>query len=266
MTGNSRDCHDLPKIAARDIGGARLVHAGRIERNPRWHMHAHAHPFHEIIVVMRGRMEVVAAGERYTAGAGAVMLYPAGVAHEETSSRTDPVATVFATFEMSGVKTARLALRHDETGRIRQIVQWLYDERFGSQDAQTSLASELLHVLLNLFFLPARRDDGLRTKIREYVRPRAAGDLTLEELAGVARLSRFNFVRTYRAQNGRTPMADVRSLRADMARDLLLTTSLPIKEIAPRVGLGNEYAMSRIFVREFGMRPGEFRRHAPSGA
>lgn len=209
---------------------------------------------------MRGRMEVVAAGERHKAGAGDVMWYPAGMAHEEISNRADPVATHFISFDLPGVQAPRVVLRHDETGRIRQIAQWIYDEKIGNDPAQTLLSGELLHVLLSLFFQPVRRASGLRTLIREYVRPRIAGDLRLDELAGVAGLSCYHFIRTYRAQAGRTPMADVRSLRAETARDLLLTTSLPIKEIAPRVGLGNEYAMSRVFVQEFGMRPGEFRR------
>lgn len=210
---------------------------------------------------MRGRMEVVTSGERHQVNAGDAMWYPAGMAHEEISSRADPVATYYVSFDSPRMRETRLVRRHDETGRMRQIVQWLHDEINGNDPTRTGLPGELLHVLLCLFFQPVRREGGLRALIREYVRPRIAGDLRLDELAGVARLSRYHFIRAYRAQAGRTPMADVRSLRAETARDLLLTTSLPIKEIAPRVGLGNEYAMSRVFVQEFGMRPGEFRRH-----
>jgi len=260
VNGNSNNCHNLPEIAKNVIGSARLFHAGRVHRDACWQMKSHSHSFHELIVVMQGRMEVVAAGERHKAGAGDVMWYPAGMAHEETSNRTDPVATYFVSFALPRMQETRLVLRHDETGRIRQIAQWIGDESVGNDPARTLLSGELLHVLLSLFFQPVRREGGLRTMIREYVRPRIAGDLRLDELAGVAGLSRYHFIRTYRAQVGRTPMADVRSLRAETARDLLLTTSLPIKEIAPRVGLGNEYAISRVFVQEFGMRPGEFRR------
>ena len=57
------------------------------------------------------------------------------------------------------------------------------------------------------------------------------------------------------------PMEDVRIIRANYARELILGTSLPLKEIAPRAGLGNEYAMSRIFRRYFNMPPGAWRRH-----
>jgi AraC-like DNA-binding protein len=55
-------------------------------------------------------------------------------------------------------------------------------------------------------------------------------------------------------------MADVRAIRAQYARELILGTHLPLKEIAPRAGLGNEYSMSRLFRRVFQMPPGQYRR------
>ena len=265
MKRNGYDCYFLSKIAHAFIGRARLLHVGRMDPDPGWTMKAHSHPFHEMIIVLRGRMEVVAADERIKAGAGDVMWYPAGVAHAETSKRSAPAATIFISFAASKIRETRIVLRHDATGRIRQVAQWMHDEKITNEPERALLPGELLPVLLSLFFQPERRDDELRTKIRDYVRPRVAGDLTLDELAGVAKLSRFHFTRTYRAQTGRTPMADVRSLRAEMARDLLLATSLPIKEVAPKVGLGNEYALSRVFMQEFKMRPGAFRQHVPHG-
>jgi transcriptional regulator GlxA family with amidase domain len=60
---------------------------------------------------------------------------------------------------------------------------------------------------------------------------------------------------------GLTPMEDLRQLRLEAARDLLLTTDLPLKAIAPRTGLGDEYHLSRLFRRAFGIAPGALRRN-----
>jgi len=57
-------------------------------------------------------------------------------------------------------------------------------------------------------------------------------------------------------------MAETRALRADYARDLLLTTDLPLKEITVKTELGDEYALSRVFRHCFGIPPGAFhKRH-----
>jgi transcriptional regulator GlxA family with amidase domain len=74
-------------------------------------------------------------------------------------------------------------------------------------------------------------------------------------------MSKFHFSRRYRQLTGLTPMEDLRQLRLEAARDLLLTTDLPLKAIAPRTGLGDEYHLSRLFRRAFGIAPGELRRH-----
>ena len=55
-------------------------------------------------------------------------------------------------------------------------------------------------------------------------------------------------------------MADVRAERLDWARDWLLTTTLPLKEIARRTGLGSAQAFSRVFSARHGQPPGAFRR------
>ena len=79
-------------------------------------------------------------------------------------------------------------------------------------------------------------------------------------LACQACVSKYHFLRTYKVLTGRTPMEDVRIIRANAARTLILSTALPLKDIAPRTGLGNEYAMSRIFRHYFNMPPGAWRR------
>ena len=61
-------------------------------------------------------------------------------------------------------------------------------------------------------------------------------------------------------------MQDVRELRLELARNLILTTNEPLKVIAPQAGLGDEYHMSRAFRRYLGMPPGQLRRGTRAAA
>ena len=63
-----------------------------------------------------------------------------------------------------------------------------------------------------------------------------------------------------------TPMAMVRQLRLHHARDLIMSTSRPLKEIAPLCGLGDVYNMTRVFRRELGYTPGSLRSDAHRSA
>jgi transcriptional regulator GlxA family with amidase domain len=55
-------------------------------------------------------------------------------------------------------------------------------------------------------------------------------------------------------------MDAVRHLRLQRARYLVMTTALPLADIAARVGIANPFHLSRLFRRYFGKSPREFRR------
>jgi len=96
--------------------------------------------------------------------------------------------------------------------------------------------------------------------LRSYVQARLGAPITVTALAAQAGLSRYHFIRLYRQQTGRTPMAEVRRMRLETARDWLLTTTVPLKEIAQRCGLGNSQSFSHAFAAQHGQPPATFRR------
>jgi AraC family transcriptional regulator len=83
-----------------------------------------------------------------------------------------------------------------------------------------------------------------------YMRP-----LTIDDLARAASLSRFHFIRLFRAVHGMTPFAYLQRKRVAAAQRLLATTALGQDTIARRVGFGSRSTMFR-----------QLRRHAGTGA
>ena len=244
-----------------DIGSARLLSIGHLTPDPRWHIKAHSHTFHELILVLDGAMIVEHEGRRTEAAAGDALLYPAGLIHAERSDPAHPLESHFIAFLGVRLKGRNLLRVTDERGRMGQMARWLYADRQASAGVAQVEREALLRAVLAEFVRAAGAEDRpLVALTRRYVRERISGSLRLGELAAAAGLSKFHFVRAYRAATGRTPMADVRAIRAQYARELILGTHLPLKEIAPRAGLGNEYSMSRLFRRVFQMPPGQYRR------
>ncbi len=242
----------------------RFISIGEIAPDPRWYMPRHAHGFWEMIVPISGVMSVTIAGKEIRADQQHAMLYPRGIAHEEHSDRRDPVATRFFSFGWD-CPADRFPLRvFDTGGRLHQIIGWMAEDRdLAESPAVRTRRNSFLQLALAHYAVCAAHnpeDDRLVREIRTHVRQRLADDLTLGELAKVAGLSRFHFLRLYERLAGRPPMADVRAIRLEHARQLLLTTDLPLKAIAPRCGMGSEFALSRAYKRHFGHNPSTLRR------
>ncbi|MFA1537951.1 helix-turn-helix domain-containing protein [Actinomadura monticuli] len=67
-------------------------------------------------------------------------------------------------------------------------------------------------------------------------------------------------LRRFHATTGTTPMAWLRGIRIDHARELLETTTLPIDQIADRSGLGTPANLRHHFTRTVGVSPSAYRR------
>jgi AraC-like DNA-binding protein len=61
---------------------------------------------------------------------------------------------------------------------------------------------------------------------------------------------------------GQSPMKRVKSIRMQIARELLRATNYPLRTIAPMVGYKNEFAFSTAFHKETGESPKDFRQGA----
>jgi len=87
-----------------------------------------------------------------------------------------------------------------------------------------------------------------------------AADHTLANLARTAGMSRSKFAKVFAETVGSPPMEFVARTRLDQARDLLLTTQLPVSNIANRVGFASRSHFSRAFRNTFGLDPTRMRR------
>jgi AraC family transcriptional regulator of arabinose operon len=238
-----------------------FMHLGHVQPNPTWMTTNHSHRFHELILVLDGVLHVDIGGQTFHAGAGEMLWYPAGVAHRENADPQQPCETLFLGIEWDAAPSDWPLWQADRDGRVAPIVQWLKAERESHYTGRVAWRNTMLAGVLAEYDRLARyQEDPLVVNLRSYVRKHLAEALTLDQLAKLAGLSKFHLVRRYRVLTGRTPMEDVRHIRLQAARELLLTTNLPLKEIAPRTGLGDLYRLCRLFHRHFRVTPGSLRK------
>ena len=84
-------------------------------------------------------------------------------------------------------------------------------------------------------------------------------DLTVENLASRAAMSRRNFTRVFADQLGTSPAQYVEQLRIEAARRLLAETQQGVEEIAAACGFSSAELMRRAFLRSIGAAPSQYR-------
>ncbi|MBN1809396.1 MAG: helix-turn-helix domain-containing protein [Planctomycetes bacterium] len=239
--------------------GPELSAVGRLAPDPDWSMGPQVHANHEMIVVLSGSMHLELAEDRIVGGPGDVLLYRAGVRHVERSDPGNPVEIIYMAFQWDRVDGDMPARIRDIRGRIREIAVWLHQE-FTSGERSDSTCGAFFNALIAEWLrLKEHRESPLVETIRSYVWRNISRRIDLERLAREAGLSKHHFVRTFRKLAGTTPMDYVRKMRVHYARGLIMTTGLPLKIIARLAGLGDEYRLSRVFMRVLGKRPGSLR-------
>ncbi len=259
MAGVAKTCQKLPMKAPI----CEFLSAGEVQPYAEWHMPSHSHRIHELIVVLSGRMTLKTPGETVQGEAGDLLFYHAGVAHEETSDPGDPVNTFFIAFKADAPLVANVALRtRDADARVRQMVTWLLrDHRAGAgNDRLSPLLAAVLGEVQRLGHSP--RDPWLE-EMRQHMLQNLARSIYLDDLARRGRMSKFAFVRKFKRLGGRTPMQELQLMRVNRARAMMLASGLPVKAIAPAVGLNDEYQLSKLFRRHFHLSPRELRTRLP---
>jgi AraC-like DNA-binding protein len=83
---------------------------------------------------------------------------------------------------------------------------------------------------------------------------------TVPSLAAQVGMSRSPFAARFTALVGQAPMSYLKRWRLQLAAKLLQNQTLALSIIAEQVGYESTPAFSRVFKREFGMAPGQYRR------
>lgn len=84
---------------------------------------------------------------------------------------------------------------------------------------------------------------------------------SLSHLAQSVNLSPSRLRHVFKAETGTTPTRYLQMLRMELAKQLLETTTLPVKEIAFMTGIACDSYLVREFKKTYGVSPGRYREH-----
>jgi AraC family transcriptional regulator len=103
-------------------------------------------------------------------------------------------------------------------------------------------------------------------RVKEFVDAQISNDITISDLAAVAGLSQFHFIRAFKGSVGRSPYQYVLSEPINAAKEMLsiARADLSIADVALAVGFSNASQLNRVFLKLVGVTPTAFRREGGS--
>ena len=99
--------------------------------------------------------------------------------------------------------------------------------------------------------------------IRSFIEDKLDASIRATDLAGVVRLSTSHFFRAFRRTFGESPLAYIMQRRIRRAQELMLTSRLPLSQVALECGMCDQAHLCRVFRRIVGINPNAWRRQFP---
>lgn len=151
----------------------------------------------------------------------------------------------------------------------RQIFEQIIQElKLCKEDYEELLVNYLQQLLITLHRIINNKPKGKNQPIMEemdnavrYFHENYNKPISIEEYAAAQHMSVSWFIRNFKEYTGSTPAQYILSLRISNAQTLLESTAYNVTEIAEIVGYDNPLYFSRIFKKQNGMSPSEFRKH-----
>ncbi|WP_435171336.1 helix-turn-helix domain-containing protein [Paenibacillus glycanilyticus] len=236
---------------------------------------------HSLAYVYSGEGVLAFDGEEKPLGPGDLFQIWPGLPMRLTSSRSNPLHFHSFLFQyrtiqweggtmLSREASGKLPLQLGNAGPEQMVLESVFREAYELwQDKNNGyewhVKLQLLNALQLIQRLGANREDhpGAVTAVQkaiQYMKQSFKENLTRDQLAESISLSPGYFSVLFKAHTGISPIRYLNKIRIDQSKLLLRNTDLPIKEIAEESGFEDSFYFSRLFQKETGMSPRDFRK------
>lgn len=264
-----------------------------LRREPQEPFGPHAHKFSELVITTGGHGLHVTSGESWPLAAGNVFVIGGTRPHEYRD--LDKLKLINILFDpaklridladlprLSGYHAlftlepawrkrhgfkSRLHLAPKELGVVAGHVELLEKEletrAAGFGFVATATFMQIIGFLSRCYSQSRNPDSRALPRIAEamtHLEVKFDQPINLDELAGIAHMSKRSFIRAFQAATGASPIAYLIQLRINRGTELLRESDAPVTDIAFRVGFSDSNYFTRQFRKMTGISPRIYRR------
>lgn len=228
----------------------------------------------ELVCIVSGTATVVTDEQRLSLSAGDIAVVNTNCIHEIFATQNlhfycliiDRAFGLANCFDTSGIRFSSLVKDPDLFSLIEQFRVIYFDEESSFR------IPRLRSLLLQIATLLCCRHGSTSEKPHEetrllssiksvlgYIHSESHRQLTLDELADIAGMSKCYLSRTFHRLTGHTVMSYINHTRCEKAKTLLAKDEMTVESVARICGFSNVSYFIRTFLSITGMRPGEYR-------
>ena len=261
----------------------RLLYVSEIRPDASAHprvMHAHADAV-ELILICSGSSEYLIHDKKVVIKAGDLLVYNAGVVHDEVSGPDMEVGSYcvgVGGLHMPGLREN--ALISDEKGYVfptgryfedmKELFVMMFHNLAAGEPHAELFCTSLLHALLVSVLTvtesvgetrenPADEPHILGSRIKDYIDRHYMEPITLQSMGEALRISPYYLSHVFKQMSGYSPVQYLLRRRIGEAQTLLITTELSVARIAEMVGYDSQSYFNLQFTKNVGMPPSRYR-------
>lgn len=248
----------------------------------------HFHEFDKIVVLLSGSVEYLVEGAAYKMQPGDIILVRHHMIHKAVIDVSVPYERIIIYLDSSYVdrfapdmglmECFALAEKHrfclarpndDEWQDIKEQLSRLEDSTrdtaFAAEYMQGTNLAQLLVYIDRIMQRSAEEKSGAAeyndkiADVLSYINENLAKELSVDELAAQSYLSRYHFMRLFKAQTGYTVHNYIRQKRLTLAARLI-REGMSASHAASECGFSDYSAFHRAFTSTFGVSPGKIKK------
>lgn len=249
----------------------------------------HFHEFDKIVLLISGKVDYAVENESYALNPWDVLLVKHHCIHKAIIDKTEPYERIIIYLDgkhfertMPGAGLMECFESADKSGNyllvpdagqreelralLERYEKEAQDDRYGYETMRELCIMQLLIHINRISALKETAaedaENGYDPKIQKvlsYINENITGELNVDALAELVYLSKYHFMRLFKAQTGTTVHSYIRQKRLlHAARDI--RAGVPVSQAAADAGFTDYSTFHRAFKESFGIAPGQLKK------
>ena len=249
---------------------AELLDVKHVNHDSSWESPRHHHPWFEFNYIHDGMLYTTLGDTEFVAKSGQAFLIPPGCTHSHTHYKQSHDIGICLRWKLQHApgspvcyENCSSALSVPRTGAFSANMELLLEG-----DSYIDVQLSFVKWIINLFEKWSQdfpefptHENKVSNQVTMYLQEYYNQPINVENIAASLNMSYRNLSRNFKSETGITIIEKLNEIRIAEAKKLLISTNLPIYEIAALVGFENEYYFSNSFRRYAATTPSSFRKN-----
>ncbi|WP_282936351.1 AraC family transcriptional regulator [Paenibacillus sp. RC67] len=249
-----------------------LITAGYDSVGADWQRETHIPGYNRMFYILDGKGYIEVEGTRYYPEPGQLIIMPIGKEHSYGSISDRGFTKYWCFFKFGDTDLFQMyhfpvVIDVKEKARMTQLfhqIQFHFEQR--RRTSGLMIKASMLELLTHFIdytledvlpYNPTEKSEKL-SRVLSYIQEHLAERITVEQLAQLAHYHPNYFIRYFHSILGTSPVQYIKHMRMEKSKTLLLTTQLPVSEIAREVGIEHSN-FTPMFKKHTGFLPSSYR-------